>query len=326
MRRRDALAGLFALCALPRAAFASPDKPRRIGFLGPPLAPDGQPFLDAFRGGLKALGYAEGGNYLIEYREVPGLTPEPTRLTLALELVALRVDVIVASVTRNALAAKAATSQIPIVMVNVGAVDSGLATSLDKPGDNLTGLSLNATALAHRNLELLLEAVPACERVGILANPTNPLHPKMIVNLRRTARARGHKRHIAQISSAGEIERAVASMTREKVGAMLVLGDALFSSNRRRIVELALSHHLPTMFQNALFADAGGLMSYAPDLLENYRVAAAYVDRLLKGAKPDDLPTVQPPKFDLVLNLKTARALGLAIPPGILKQAQRVIE
>ena len=324
--RRKLLLALLAACAAPRAWPGNgPGKIPQVGILGPPLSSENR-VLESFREGMRALGYVEGRNYAIEYREVPGLTPAAERLAMARELVALGVEVIVVSVTRNAIAAKAATAQIPIVMVNVGAVDSGLAANLERPGDNLTGISLNASELARRNLEILLEAVPGAERIGILANPSNPLHPKMIVALRRAAKERGHKRHIAQITSAAEIERAYASMTREHVGAMLVLADALFTANRKQIIGLAQANQLPSMYQNPLFVADGGLMAYAPNALENYRIAASYVDRLLKGAKPGDLPTRQPARFDLVINLKTAKALGLTIPAPVLKLAERLIE
>jgi len=298
-----------------------------VGILGPMVNPGEDKAQEAFRAALGELGYVEGRNLAIEFRGVPPLAVDAARLQAVNDLLAARVDVIVASATRNAIAARNVTTTTPIVMVNAGdPVEVGLVTSLEKPGGNVTGISRNATELAIKDLELLLDALPGCTRVGVLANPSNPLHPKMIVGLRRTARARQLSRYIGQVVKAEELPQAISAMTREKVSGMLVLVDGLFYINRKLIADLAAAHKVPAIYQSTSFVDAGGLMSYAPDTMENYRVAASYVDRILKGARPADLPIQEPPRLELAVNLRTARALGITLPPRIMQRADKILD
>ena len=334
-KRRRARRGLLralGAAALAPAAWAlapcpalaqGPGAARRIGFLGGP-----QPqYLAAFRDGMRALGFVEGKNLVIEFREVSGSADDAARRGLAAELVALNVEVIVASVTRNALAARDATARIPIVMVNAGdPVEVGLTSSLDRPTGNITGLSRNSIELVRADLALLLEVVPAARRIGVLANPANPLHPRMIFAVRRDIRERGLGRHVVNLTAPEEIPAALESMSHEGVDALIVLTDTMFYQSRAQLAQIALERKLPVVYQNAEHVEAGGLMAYAPDQVERYRLAASYVERLLKGAKPAELPIQLPAKFDLAVNLRTARALGLTIPPAVIARANRVIE
>jgi putative ABC transport system substrate-binding protein len=228
-------------------------------------------------------------------------------------LVGLRVDVLVTSITSAALAAKKATTTIPIVMVNVDdPVESGLVASLSRPGGNVTGLSRMGPELIGKSLALLKEAVPQAVRIAILSNPANSLHPGMVRTGIAEARSLGVRLTIVERAAEG-LEDAFATMVRERVSALLVLVDGLFYFNRTRISDLALRSRLPSMFT----AQAGGLMHYSPNPTDNYRRAATYVDKILKGTKPGDLPIEQSTKFELVINLKTAKALGLTIPPAV---------
>lgn len=308
----------------PRLALA--DRIFRVGILGPVPHPEDKS-LEVFRAALRDLGYVEGRNLAIEYRGVPPIVVDAARAQFVNDLLAARVDVIVASATRNAITARTVTQTVPIVMVNAGdPVEVGLVSSLASPGGNVTGLSRNANELAIRDMELLLETVPGCARVGVLANPSNPLHPKMIVALRKTTRARQLSRYIGQVYKADELPNAMAAMQREKVGCLVVLVDGLFYTHRKLIADLAATHRVPAIYQASSFVDAGGLMSYAPDLKENYRAAAVYVDKILKGARPADLPVEEPPRLELSINMKAAHALGLAIPPVVLRRADRILD
>jgi ABC-type uncharacterized transport system substrate-binding protein len=225
------------------------------------------------------------------------------------------------------LAAKNATDTIPIVMVNVAdPVAAGLVASLAHPGGNITGLTRQSPELIGKNLEFLNEAVPETIRIGVLANPKNPLGSAMVADAQHAAQALGVRIKVLEARSSTEIEKAFASMQTDRVGAVLVLPDATFYLNRTHIVGLTLRYRLPAIFQNREFVEAGGLLSYAPSTVGNYRRAAAFVDKILKGAKPADLPVEQPTKFELVVNLKTAKALGLTIPPSLLARADQVIE
>jgi len=300
----------------------------RIGFLGPPQSTD---LVRAFRHALRELGYVEGQNIVIEYRSTGGSLAELHSAELlsasASELVRSRVDVLVTSITQAALAAKGATTTIPIVMVNVGdPVESGLVASLARPGGNITGLSRLTPELVGKNLELLKEVVPQAVRVGVLSNPTNPLHSPMVRKVKQAAEALGLQPRIVGVRIPSELEAKFSLAARESVDVLLVLADGMFFLNRTQIADLARRHHLPAMFQNSEHIEAGGLMSYAPSTLDNYRRAAVYIDKILKGAKPADLPVEQPTKFELVINLKTAKALGLTIPPSVLARADELIQ
>jgi putative ABC transport system substrate-binding protein len=300
---------------------------RTIGFFGPPPSAGG--LVQAFQQGLRELGYVEGQNIKIEYRYTdvalrghPDLFPR-----YAAELVRLKPEVIVVSVTEAALAVKQATSTIPIVTVSVpDPVASGLVASLARPGGNVTGLSRESRDLIGKNCQLLKEAFPDIARVGVLANPTDPLKPAMVADAEEAARSLGMQLKVVEASTPTALEGAFTAMHMDKVGAVLVLGGGAFYLNRTRIADLALRHRLPSVFQNREFVEAGGLLSYAPSTTANYRRAAFFVDKILKGAKPADLPVEQPTKFELVINRKTAKALGLTIPPSLLQRADQVIE
>ena len=298
----------------------------RIGFLGVTSPSDRPSHLDAFRQRLRELGWVEGQNIVIDYRYAEGRVD---RLPdLAAELVRLKVDLIVASAgTQAATAAKNATETIPIVMIYVrDPVGTGLIASLARPGGNVTGVSGSAgLELFAKQLELLKETVPKIRRVAILSNPDNAYHQLAIREVNVAARSLGVQLQLLEARGPNEFDGAFAAMAKERVGALLVLSDAIFGSHRTRLADLAARSRLPAAFGVRDDVEAGGLMSYGPSILDSYRQAATYVDKILKGAKPADLPVEQPMKFELVLNLKTAEALGLTIPPLILFQADEVI-
>jgi len=295
----------------------------QIGFLAAvtPL----QPNLDAFRQGLRERGYVEGQNLAIEYRFAEG---KYERLPgLASELVQLKVDVIVVLGTPPALAAKDATRTTPIVMLAVGdPVGTELVTSLARPGGNITGVSLLAPELVGKQLQLLTEAVPKVSRVAILSNPRHALHPLMLRETEVPARELGVQLQILEVRSPNEFDSTFSAVTRERAAGLLVLPDPMFFRHRTRIADLAAKHRLPWVGAEREYAEAGGLMSYAWSLAERHHRAAYFVDRILKGAKPADLPVEQPTKFELVVNLKTAKALGLTIPQAVLIRADHVIQ
>jgi ABC-type uncharacterized transport system substrate-binding protein len=291
----------------------------KVGFLG------GAPFIQVFDQGLRELGYTDGQNIVIE--EISWAGRDEELPILAAELVRRKVDVLVAGTTPRALAARNATTTIPIVMVNVAdPVASGLVVSLARPGGNVTGLSRVSLDLIGKNLELLREAAPAVTRLAVLVNRTHALHPALLNSAKHTAALLTLKLEPVEAAVPKELERAFSVIARKRVNALLVLPDGMFWGERRRIADFALRSRLPSMFGNTEHAEAGGLMSYAPSSFEPYRRAAYYVDKILKGAKPADLPVEQPTKFELVINLKTAKALGLTIPQSLLLRADQVIE
>ena len=316
------------LLAAPLAAEAQPAaKVARIGFLSTSLAAN--PHLtDAFGQGLRDLGYVEGRTVVIEYRDAEGnLERLPA---LAAELVALKVDVIVSPNTPAALAAKQATRTLPIVFVGVGEpVASGLVSSLARPGGNVTGLSVVSPELVGKWLELLTQAVPEVSRVAVLRQPgamDERTEKDMLKGAEVAARALGVRLQFVEARSSADLERAFSDMIRERAGALTVRPAPMFVSERRRLVALAAKNRLPAVYPWREFVDAGGLMAYGPNLADLYRRAAPYVDKILRGAKPGDLPVEQPTKFELAINLKTAKALGLTIPPSLLQRADQVIE
>src|SRR5262252_183752 len=312
------------LAALPAGHAQQPGKLFRIGFLGSGGPADHAPRVDAFRQGLRDLGYVEGRTATIEYRLAEG---KMERLpALAAELVALKVDVIVASGTPTALAAKNATTTIPIVFATSGDPVGTLVASIARPGGNVTGLSLVGPELVARQLQLLKEAVPKVSRVAVLSNPDNPYTPGMVKEV--AAAARSLKVRMQRLESRGgaATDAAFDAMARERSNALLVLFDPVLTGQRARIAELANKHRLPSMCPHREYAEDGGLMAYGASLTDLYRRAATYVDKILKGAKPADLPVEQPTKFELVINLKTAKALGLTIPPSLLGRADEVIQ
>jgi putative ABC transport system substrate-binding protein len=329
VQRRDFLIAAGALLAAPLAADAQQAaKIARIGYLAPNL--DASTRLKAaFRQGLSDLGYVEDRNVVIEYRSAEG---KSERLpALAAELVALKVDVIVThGGTLAALAAQQATKTLPIVVVSVGdPVTSGLVASLARPGGNITGLSLLFPELVGKCLEQLKQAVPGVSRVAILSQPgaVPERTEKDILNgAEVTARALGIRLQVVEARGPQDFDRAFSDMTNARAGALTVLSTPMFASERRRIVDLAAKNRLPTTFSFREYVDAGGLMSYGPNLADLSRRATTYVDKILKGAKPADLPVEQPTKFELVINLKAASALGITIPQSVLGRADEVIQ
>jgi putative ABC transport system substrate-binding protein len=300
-----------------------------MGWLGMDLAASDPRFREAFLQGLRDLGYNEGPNLVIEYRDAEG---KPERLpALAAGLVALNVDVIVAGAgTLSALAAKQATTTIPIVFPVVGdPVADGLVTSLARPGGNLTGLSAVSTELIGKLLELLKQAVPGVSRVALLLKPDAAPERTMQGYLKESdaaARALGVQLQVVEAQGPEDFDRAFSDMSEARADALVVLGTPVFQVARQRLVDLAAKSRLPTVFSYRAFVDAGGLMSYGPSFPDMFRRAATYVDKILNGAKPADLPVEQPTKFELVINLKTAKALGLTVPQSLLARADEVIE
>jgi len=297
----------------------------RIGFLtnNPAATPHLQ---EAFRQGLRDLGYVEGRHVVIEYRDAEG---KPERLpALAAELVALKVNVIFAPSTVAALAAKQATRTLPIVSVAIP-VTSGLVSSLARPGGNVTGLSFFSPELVGKCLEQLKQAVPGASRVAVLWQPGTVgerTGEDMLKGADGAARALGLRLQFLEARGPEDFDRAFSEMAKARAGALTVLPSNMFISERRRLVELAARKRLPAVYPYREFVDAGGLMSYGLDVADVYRRAATYVDRILKGAKPGELPVEQPTKFELVINLKTATALGLTIPRSVLGRADHVVE
>jgi putative ABC transport system substrate-binding protein len=312
------------LCTTPLAAEAqpAPAKSARIGYLG---FSGPSPSDEGFRQGLRELGYVEGQNVAIEYRYAD-LKPDRAA-ALAAELVRLNVDIIVSTAGPiPALAAKRATTTVPIVFEAGNPVESGLVSRLDRPGGNLTGIDNFAGELNVKRLELLKEAVPGVSRVGVLANTAGSGAARRLKELESAARVLRVKLHVLETRQRYAIDVAFAAMARERDEAFLLLTDPMFWPQRERIVALASKHRLPGIFFWRQFAEAGGLMSYATNLTEARRRLATYVDKILKGANPADLPIEQPTKFELVINMKTAKALGLTIPPSLLLRADQVIE
>jgi len=318
---------LGSAAALPLAARAQPTaKVPRIGWLSPGSATSDENFLGSFRDGLRELGWAVGQNIAIEPRWAEG---KFERLPdLAAELVRLKVDVIVANVTQASLAAKHATTTIPVVMVGVGdPLGSGLVDSLARPGGNVTGPSSMLAEASVKQLALLKETVPRASPVAVLWNPANPVWQKAA--LRETeaaARAMGLRLQLLGARGPDELEEAFAGMTRERAGALFVPADIIFVRHARQMAELAARHRLPAMYGFREHVEAGGLMSYAANFAVMFRRAATFVDKMLKGAKPGDLPVEQPTKFELVINLRTSKALGITIPQSVLQLADEVIQ
>jgi putative tryptophan/tyrosine transport system substrate-binding protein len=330
MDRRTFIGGIACnLVIAPPAALAQPaGKVHRIGYLtvGSASTTYTRP-LEAFRQGLRELGWEEGRNLLIEYRFAEG---RADRLpALAEELVRLKVDLIVASPTPSALAAKHATRTIPIVGMSLTEpVAVGLVPSLARPGGNVTGLTYGVdTEIFGKQLQLLMEVVPDVRRVAVLANPGgSPAQPLIMGSIKSAARSLGLTLQILEVRESGEFDAAFARMVRERAGALLLSGDAMFFVHRDRLAELALKSRLPSMSTQWQWVEAGGLLSYAPSFPDLWRRAATYVDRILRGARPADLPIEQPTKFELGVNLKTAKTLELTIPQRILARADEVIQ
>jgi putative tryptophan/tyrosine transport system substrate-binding protein len=309
------------LIAPPAAAAQPAGRSPRIGILRPGSPPD--PLLDAFRQGLRELGYDEGRNISIEYRWAEG---RDERLSgLAAELVRLKMDVIVAGVGAVE-AVKRVTTTIPIVMpVSTDPVRAGLVTSLARPGGNITGVTTLSGELPGKWLELLKEAVPGISRVAVLWDSAGD--PSQVRTSEAAARSLDVRLHVLKVNRADNVESAFVEARKREAGALIVVGSPLFYVHRARLVELAARHRIPTIYaQREFVVGSGGLMSYGADYRHLFQRAATYVDKILKGAKPGDLPIEQPTKFELVINLKTAKALGLTIPPAVLARADEVIQ
>jgi putative tryptophan/tyrosine transport system substrate-binding protein len=322
------VAPVLAVLAAPLAAEAQPaEKMPRIGWLSlfPRSDSWGERGAAAFRHGLRDLGYVEGRTIAIEYRwaeERPPRLPD-----LAAELVHLKVDVIVALGAQAAQAAKQATATIPIVMVAVtDPVTTGLVATVARPGGNITGTSLIAPELVGKQLELLKEVVPTVSRVAVLSNLLNPGNAPQLREAEVAARALRLRLQPLEVREPGGIDRAFEAMRRERADAVLVLSDVMFSGHGQRIADLATKGRLAVVYGHVRHAETGGLIVYAVDVFDLYGRTSTYVDKILKGAKPADLPVQQPTKFELIINLKTAKTLGLTIPPSVLARADEVVQ
>ena len=317
----------LCMLAVPLVSEAQQATPvHRIGFLHPGSPLPEPPSLETLRQGIRALGYREGQNIIIEYRYAEGR--EERLPDLAAELVWLKVEVIVAGGTSATRAAQHATRTIPIVMTGTNdPVGAGFVASLARPEGNITGVSFLGAELPGKRLELLKETVPQSARVAVLANPASPTYESVLHNLTGAARAMGLHLHVLEVRSADALDTAVTAILQERADALIVLSDpALMSPLRGRVVDLAAESRLPAMYDWKFYVESGGLMSYGPSLQDTYRRVAIYVDKILKGATPADLPVEQAMKFELVLNLKTAKALGITFPPTLLIQADEVLE
>jgi putative tryptophan/tyrosine transport system substrate-binding protein len=320
-----ALVGLAA-ASWPPASFAQqPSKIWRVGFLSLDSGTISSRNTAAFLKGMSALGYVEGKNLVVEWRSADG---KFERLpALAADLVQLKVDVIVAVASAAIGAAQKATTTIPIVMTTTGdPVGSGFVTSLARPGGNITGLSNLGGDTGEKLLDLLLAVVPKLSRVGVLVTPTSPTSRAISESVRMGTQKADVKAVVVEVSSLPEIETAFAALAGENVGGIIIGAAPLFALHRPRIAELAIKHRMPSIYGNRGYVEAGGLMSYGYEMTENYHQAAIYVDKILKGAKPGDLPVQQPVKLELVVNLKTAKAIGLVIPQSLLLRADEIID
>jgi putative tryptophan/tyrosine transport system substrate-binding protein len=316
--RRQFISALGGAAAWPLAAQAQQPKLARIGVLIPA---NPEPFSSEFRAGLREHGYIEGQNIAFEFRSADG---KPNLLReLAAELVRLKVDIIVASQTPAVTAARQATTEIPVVMAPAGdPVGTGLISSLARPGGNITGLSSTTAELGAKTLELIREVLPSTRRVAVLANAADPFSRSFIELIEDGGRTLGIAIQTIRVRGVEEFDAAFAAMDKERADAVIVQP----SLPRKPALDLALKHRLPAVGPTPLFPREGGLMSYAGNQNDTYRRAALYIDRILKGAKPADLPVEQPTKYELVINLKTAKALGLEVPAAVLARADEVIE
>jgi ABC-type uncharacterized transport system substrate-binding protein len=328
MRRREFIALVGGIIGAPLGAEAEQAvRVARIGYLTGNLAA-GPHLHEAFRRGLRDLGYVEGRNVVIEVRDAEG---KFERLpALAAELVALKVDVTVARGPPHALAAKQATTTLPIVFCAApDPVETGLVTSLARPGGNVTGLSMLTPELVGKRLELLTQAVSAVSRVAVLWQPGafgDTREKDLLKETEVVARALGVRLQFVEARGPADFDRAFSDMATARAGALIVVGSSMFFNERRRLVDLAAKNRVPAVFPLREYGDAGGLLVYGPNLADLYRRAATYVDKILKGAKPADLPVEQPTKFELIINLRSAKALGLEVPSLLIAQADEVIE
>ena len=330
MTTRRAFLGTLAggLLAAPLAAGAQQAaKVYRIGLLGgsPPNSPGGRRAWEGFFQGMRELGYIEGQNILVEGRFYGDHTERLP--ALAAELVRLNVDVIVAGTAPAPEAAQRATSTIPIVMAtHADPIGSGLVASLAKPGKNVTGVSTVGPELVGKRLQLLKEVIPGISRVAVLSNPTDTAQALLLRDAQGAARSLNMRLQVLEARAPSDFAGAFSAMTKERARGVIVLTSSMFYAERTRIAELAVRSRLPAIYSVKEYAEAGGLMAYGVNLGESFRRAATYVDRILKGARPADLPVEQPTTFELVINLKAAKALGLAIPQSLLARADEVIQ
>ena len=325
--RRTFLAGAGAghLAAPLTAEAQQAGKVHRIGMLETTSMALNAANIEAFRQGLRELGYVEGRNYIIEYRSADGRSERFP--DLAAELVRQKVDVILTRGTPAVMAAKSATGAIPVVMAaSSDPVLSGVVASLARPGGNITGLSSIVHEVSGKRLELIREVFPGVSRIAVLLIMSNPAEALQWKETEIAASSLRVQVQLLDVRKAGDFGRAFDAAIKQRAGALVVGLDTLTQTNHRFIVDLAAKHRLPTIYGTREFVDAGGLMGYGVSYPDLYRRAATYVDKILKGAKPADLPVEQPTKFDLVINLKTAKALGLTIPPSLLARADEVIE
>jgi putative tryptophan/tyrosine transport system substrate-binding protein len=325
MHRRTFLGGLTGMLAWPLAAEAQQSaKGYRIGLLIGSSESFVAPYIAIFRQALRALGYVEGGNIAIEYRYADG---NYDRLpVLAADLVRLKVDVVVTEGTPPTRAARQATTAIPIVMTVTGdPVAAGLVTNLARPGGNLTGASFFFPEIAAKRLQLLKEVIPALSRVTVVWNPSNAVHGPTVKAVEAAAKALGIDVQHVQIQAPADVDGALLAISKRRES-LVVLEDAMINVCSTQIAEVAARHRLPTMFGLTTFAEAGGLMAYGPNRPELWRRAATFVDKILRGAKPGELPVEQPVRFDLVINVRTAQGLRLTIPPSVLVRADQLIE
>jgi putative tryptophan/tyrosine transport system substrate-binding protein len=327
MRKARALSILFVVVLLAVAVIADAQQPKkvpRIGFLSSTSSPRSTR-TEAFRQGLRELGYVEGKNIVIEW---PSAEEKPDRLrALAAELVRLKVDIIVSSAPTPTRAAKEATATIPIVMAyDLDPVGSGFVASLARPGGNITGLSSLAPEISGKQLELLKEIVPRLSRVAVFGEPSNPGNAQRLREVELAAAALGAQFQYLDIQGPKDIDSAFRAANKERAEAVLVLGGPVLSSHRKALADLAVKSRLPATYSRIEYVEDGGLMTYGPNINDLFRRAAIYVDKILKGAKLADLPVEQPTKFEFVINLKAAKQIGLTIPPNVLVRADKVIK
>jgi putative tryptophan/tyrosine transport system substrate-binding protein len=325
MDRRELMLLLGGTMTAARALRAQQKAMPVIGFLGSTSPGVSAPSLAAFRQGLSETGYVERKDVAIEYRWAEG---NYDRLpALAADLVSRKVDVIVTGTTPATLAAKSATSTIPIVfMIGADPVEVGLVASLARPGGNLTGIAIMVTELTPKRLELLSDLVPQAKVIALLVNPNNSNAERIIGDMQEAARARGVQLHILKAATESEIDAAFSTLVQLHASALLVGADPFFNSRREKLVALSARFAVPAIYQQREFAEVGGLISYGTSIPAANRQIGTYVGKILKGAKPADLPVQQPTTFELVVNLKTAKELGLTLPPSILARADEVIE
>jgi putative tryptophan/tyrosine transport system substrate-binding protein len=313
---------LLTLCSAVQAQQTK--KVPRIGYLSASVRASHAPSFEAFQQGLRELGYVEGQNISIEARFAEGKAERLPELVA--ELVRLKVDVILAGGSEAVRPAREATKTIPIVVAHFeDPIGEGFVASLARPGGNITGLSRMSSDLAGKRLELLKEAVPAVRKVGVFVNPANGANVLAMKEADVAAPGLGLRLQRLEVRRHNELEAAFALVTKDRTDALIPSVDRIFDTQRKRIIDFAVKNRLPTMFHTSRAVEEGGLISYAPNILDLFRRAAVYVDKILKGTKPQDLPVEQPTKFEFVINLKTGKQIGVTIPPNVLARADRVI-